>query len=247
MISELEKWEARLSSHFEELRKQRANRDDANPIFALEHGLSEQEVQDLSSALRTHIAVRPPLRGHAMVWIVYASELGYRYSGDEFWQTFERETPGWSTFGNRYWLRARFHQFQREFDGAEPSGTWAEQFSIICWPITHAILPKDLQRQFARVLYESRRSYSGDILQRPTRLGELIEARSWNASSRFQNFVQETRLVGQIAAALLLEGAFGSADLIHPATLQRISEDLDGERQRREWAPAVRDKAHGNA
>ncbi len=239
--SELEEWQVRLMSHFEGLREQRAFRVDPNPIFALEHGLSEREVQELSSVLHAHIATRQPSCRHTMVWIVYASELGYRYSGDEFWQTFERETPGWSTFGNRYWLRGCYYQFQREFNGAKPSGIWAEQFSIICWPITHAILPKDLQRQFARALYESRRWYSGNILQYPTTLGELIEAWSWNASSRFQNFAQETHLVGQIAAALLLEGDFGSEGLVHPATLQRISEDLERERQGRKW---LRDARH---
>ena len=243
IVSELEEWQARLSSHFEGLRKQRAYCVDPSPIFALEHGLSERDVQELSAALRGQVAHARPSHRHAMVWVVYASELGYRYSGDEFWQTFEQETPGWAIFGDRYWLRRCYHQFQRQFGGARPSGTWAEHFSIICWPITHAILPKDLQRQFARVLYESRRWYSGDILESQARLGELIEGRSWNTTSRFQNFAQENRLVGQIAAALLLEGGFGAEGLIHPATLHRISEDLDRERQGREWLRGARQSA----
>ena len=33
---------------------------------------------------------------------------------------------------------------------------WASHFNIIAWPVTHAILPRYLQRQFAKLLYELR-------------------------------------------------------------------------------------------
>ena len=128
-----------------------------------------------------------------------------------------------------------YRRFEREFDGAVPTGPWAEHFSIICWPITHAILPKDLQVQLARTLYESRYLLSEDVLRSPQLLGDLIAARTWNASSRFRNLAQDTRLLGQIAAALLIQEQAGSDELVYPATLRRISEDLDRERQAREW------------
>ena len=72
------------------------------------------------------------------------------------------------------------------------------------------MLPKDLQRQLARVLYEVRHSFSQTVLTDPATLGELVATRSWTGSSRFRNLVQETQLVGQIAAALLLEGESGT-------------------------------------
>jgi hypothetical protein len=34
---------------------------------------------------------------------VYATEFGYGYAGEEYWQTFQAETPNWS--GERDWLR----------------------------------------------------------------------------------------------------------------------------------------------
>ena len=74
----------------------------------------------------------------------------------------------------------------------------------------------------------------------PERLGRLLAARSWNSSFRFQNLAEDTRLLGQIAAALLTQGRAGSGELIYPATLQRISEDLDRERQAREWLRRAR-------
>jgi hypothetical protein len=235
MDAELRNWQMRLERHFTDLQRHRDTNGSGRPIFGLEHGLSAVDVHALAGAVRAEIARRPPSRDHTLAWIVYSVELGYRYSGDEYWQTFEQETPGWTQNGNRYWIRDCYRQFQRDFGGAVPSGPWAEHFSIICWPITHAILPKDLQRQLARILYELRHSFSGELLESPATLGELIAARSWNATSRFQNLAQETQLVGQIAAALLLQGELGSDDLIHSVTLRRIGEDLDRERRAREW------------
>ena len=95
MNTELEEWQARLSLHFATLRDSRRARGIAEPLFGLEHGLAQTEVQALERAVRTHIAYRPPSRDHWLAWIVYSAELGYRYSGDEYWQTFEQETPGW--------------------------------------------------------------------------------------------------------------------------------------------------------
>ena len=247
METELRNWQTRLARHFAALRGHRGTNGSERPIFGLEHGLDAQEVQALKAALRAHIADCPPSRDHALAWIVYSSELGYRYSGDEYWQTFEQETPGWTDHGDRYWLRQRYCNFHREFGGAVPSGAWADHFSIICWPITHAVLPKDLQRQLARILYELRYLFSEEILESPTSLGELIAAQSWKATSRFQNLTQETQLLGQIATALLFQGKFGTGDLMHPATLRRIGEDLDQERRAREWLKDARKSAKARA
>lgn len=212
------------------------------PLFALEHGLSATDREALSKSIRASVDVGTP-SPYPLPWIVHATEVGYRYSGEEYWQTFEEETPGWSVRGDRYSLRAFFRSFQKSYGGAEPRGPWAAHFSIICWPITHAILPRDLQKQLARILYEVRHSYSAELFESPSRLGELIAARSWSATSRFQNFAQEPQLVGQIAAALLLQGQSGTASLIHPATLSRISEDVDRERLGREWLRTARRSA----
>ena len=78
--------------------------------------------------------------------------------------------------------------FADDFDGAVHSGNWADHFSIICWPITHGILPKDLQKQLACALYESRDRLTGDVLAMPEALGDLIAVRSIGASPRFQHF-----------------------------------------------------------
>lgn len=243
----LTEWNSRLQHHFEELRRQRLAAAGDQPIFVLEHGLGPLEVQDLTTEIRSHIAASPPDDGHGLPWIVYAAELGYRYSGDEYWQTFEEETPGWLARGDRYWIRRCFQRFHKQLGGAKPSGPWAEHFSIICWPITHAILPLDLQRQLARILYELRHSFSADLFESPTKLGEFIAARSWNATSRFQKLTEEPQLVGQIATALLLQGTSGTRGMIHPATLLRIIDNLDHERRARDWLRAAQKAAHERA
>jgi hypothetical protein len=239
MPTDLAQWNERLSQHFAELRKVRRRSEDL-PLFALEHGLNQTEIQDLSEAVRRQIQNLGPIRAHSLAWIVYAAEIGYRYSGDEYWQTFETATPGWVLRGDRSWVRARFRAFHSEFGGAEPTGAWAEHFSIICWPITHAILPRDLQQQLARILYELRHSFSKDLLESPMSLGEAIATRSWNATARFQKFSQETALVGQIAAALLVQPDAGADTLIYRATLQRIGQDVERERLGREWLKDAR-------
>jgi len=237
---DLSNWQNCLQKHFAQLRKERSVIASDQPIFGLEHGLSTADIVDLSIAIRQHIRHEAPSRDHRLAWIVYASELGYIFAGDEYWQTFEDKTPGWTTYGNRSWLRDCFKWFHKNFGGVKPSGHWAEHFSIICWPITNAVLPRDLQRQLARILFDLRHSFSAELFESPLTLGELIAARSWNATSRFQNLSEETLLVGQIAAALLLHGETSIAQLLHPATLQRIGEDLDRERLGREWMRSAR-------
>jgi hypothetical protein len=247
MNGDLKYWQERLADHFRELATRRSRIGRKTPVFALEHGLEPPDVDAMSAAVRAHISHGAPLAEHAFPWIVYAAEIGYGYSGDEYWQTFEERTPGWTVRGDRYWIRDCYRMFKTKYGGAQPSGAWAERFSIICWPITHAILPRDLQRQLARILYELRHFFSAELFESPAKLGEFIAARSWNGTSRFQNLAQETHLVGQIAAALLLEGQLGTGSLIHPAALQRIGTDLDRERRAREWLRGARRFAHERA
>jgi hypothetical protein len=237
----LVEWHERLHRHFGKLRSARSA---SHAVFALEHGLTPEELGSIASDIRAHIATAPPRIEQALPWIVYATEVGYKYAGDEYWQTFEEETPGWTDYGTREWIRDRFRWFSRQFNGAEPKGTWAKKFSIICWPITHAVLPCDLQRQLARILYELRHSFAAEVLKSPARLGELIAARSWSGTSRFQNFAEETLLVGQIASALLLPGEPESTASLYPATLRRIGEDLERERLARRWLHEARHVAH---
>ena len=76
MDTDLYDWQMRLSQHFSLVRDQRTAAGTDRPVFGLEHGLSQEEVQSLTAAVRSYLAVRPPSRQHWLVWMVYASEFG---------------------------------------------------------------------------------------------------------------------------------------------------------------------------
>src|SRR6266511_6043785 len=189
----------RLDRHFGALRSVRNAHGGTIPIFALEHGLSDAELVLLRAEVCSAVRRAELSRNTWLPFVVYAAEIGYGYSGDEYWPTFESRTPSWASHGDRHYIRRHFRQFSDRFGGAMPSGAWAEQFSIICWPITHAVLPTDLQRQFARLLFEYRTGLTSDLLREPAELGKRLAARSLHSSSRFQNFAQNTELLGQVA------------------------------------------------
>ena len=145
----------RLDAHFASLAAQRAAQQPPIPVFALEHGLTLEQSETLKSLVRASVRANAIPRNEWLPFVVYAAEIGYEYSGDEYWQTFEAKTPGWAFYGDRDYIRRMFRRFQQQFGGALPQGRWADQFSIICWPITHAVLPTDLQRHLARLLFYS--------------------------------------------------------------------------------------------
>src|SRR5690606_8008928 len=132
-------------------------------------------------------------------------EIGYSFAGAEYWQTFNERLPAWQRSAdgnrNRSQIRVWFRMFANKFNGVRPSGTWAKHFSIIAWPITHAILPKDLQLQFAKSLQQVRVNLASE--NDPVSFGLLIHTQTLQTSSRFLEFSEQEELVGRIALALL--------------------------------------------
>ena len=208
------------------------------PIFALEHGMSATELDRVKALLHEQKKASRTLMPYWLLWTVYASESGYGYTGDEYWPSFERQTPNWE-YHDRPKVKRWFERFQRSFNGVVPSGPWARNFSIIAWPITHALLPRYLQRQFARLLYELRFSLASAGVD-PGSIGRLLGAHVQHTSTRFQAFLEQEELTGQIVVALLHGDSVGADDLIHPGTLSRIVEDLERVRSSREWLRETR-------
>lgn len=240
----LQAWQTRLTEHFTQLAAARREAD--WPVFALEHGLNASERDMLMRDVRAY-AVAGPGRDVALPWIVYAAEIGYEYSGFEYWQTFESETPGWQ----QQWrdrVRSRFETFSTSYHGAEPDGEWAHQFNIIAWPITHGLLPRDLQRQLAELLYDASMTFRAETFSSAEALGRHLQARCFGYSSRFRQFAENATLLGQIALALLVQDtadALGGATgaILHSDTLRRIIEDLNRERDASQWLAEARSAA----
>ncbi|GAA0556226.1 hypothetical protein GCM10010172_43920 [Paractinoplanes ferrugineus] len=204
-------------------------------MFALEHGLSGDDLDLLMSTVRS--AVRKGLGAGSRQWwlpfVVYAAESGYHYVGDEYWPSFEQSTPGWRS-DQRPWVKTSFQRFAAEYGGAVPTGAFASNFTIIAWPITHAVLPTYLQRQLAQLLFDFRGALTSDLLDDPASLGARLARRATAYTDRFRIFCENTTLVGQVAAALL-SGDEEQTPYLLPSTLERIVEGLSEERQARHW------------
>lgn len=236
MGTPLDQWQLKLEAHFRALADKRAN--SGFHIFALEHGLAELELEEIGNLLRDRLRSYQRLSVHWLVWVVYATELGYRYNGDEYWQSFEEQTPYW-VGQHRYNLVGWFGKFRKTYDGVVPTGPWASHFRIIAWPITHAILPRYLQRQFARALYDLRYRLAGLVHLEPAAVGRVLATYA-HASSRFEEFLQQEELAGRIVLAILGETPAGATDPIDSSTLRRIVSDLEQVRHGSEWLREAR-------
>lgn len=232
MPSLLDSFQFRLEQHFQYLAAEREKV--GYPIFALEHGLSHVEVQNLEDALREEFLAVGLSERHWLVWVVYAAEQGYNYDGAEYWHSFEDRTKSWGQQGDRQKIRSWFIKFRVAYFGARPTGTWASHFSIISWPITHAILPHDLQGQLARSLYNARYRLGNVTSMTAKNVGKLIAASSYDTSSRFRFFLDQEEFVGQIVLALLGHNIGNTSPLL-PLTLERIVSDLNKVRTARDW------------
>lgn len=233
----LEHWSQRLERHFDALAGVRAQT--GRHIFALEHPLNNTEIEELSSELRARLKAGGPFSPHWLLWVIYATEHGYSYTGDEYWPSFEKQTPGWEV-SNRHQLAHWFRKFQNTYKGVIPSGRWADHFRIISRPITHAILPKYLQIQFARTLFDLRYRLAGLATLEPVDIGRLLAVNTYYRSSRFEKFLQQRELTGRIVLALLGETPDMDNAPIYPSTLRRIVTDLERVRNAREWLDETR-------
>ena len=233
----LDDWQGRLEEHFETLARSRS--ESGLNIFALEHGLDENVITDISIQLRLHLKNGLRLSSYWLLWVIYSTEHGYQYEGDEYWPSFEEQTPWWDG-NNRYQLAQWFEKFQRTYNGVVPTGRWAEHFSIISKPITHAILPKYLQVQFAKTLYYQRHRLVGLAALEAGDIGRRLAGNALHASTRFQEFLQQEELTGRIVLALLGEQSVEGSEPIYPPTLQRIVGDLERVRNAREWLGEAR-------
>ena len=233
----LDQAQKRLHDHFHAIAIRRE--PSGFPVFALEHCLTQDELARVKPLLRHRLRNRQPLARHWLLWTVYAAEVGYGYKGDEYWQSFEEQSPGWA-FHDRDKVKAWFRKFRKNYHGVLPTGHWADHFTIIAWPITHAIIPKCLQWQFAKAMYGLRyRLASGSDLDAQT-IGRLLAANASYGSTRFQAFLQQEELTGQVVLALLGSQPTDDEELLHAPTLRRIVDDLEEVRKTRDWLKETR-------
>lgn len=238
MPTTLTEWQKQLEQHYAALAQARVGTP--YPLFALEHGLTSDEVRSIKELLRTRIANNEWLALHWLVWVVYATEFGYEYFGDEYWQSFEEFTPHWRERAKREFIRDWFKRFQQKYNGIEPSGKWALYCKNIAWPITHAVLPRYLQNQFAKALHDLRRELARLEDLSPGAIGRYLRENTWNASSRFRQFLQQEELTGRLVLALLANRSVEDESPIYTPTLDRLVADLEVAQNAKEWLQETR-------
>lgn len=224
-----------LQEHFEELRKVRLEYNPEFPVFALEHPLDQADVhalaKDLREALRRERQVVPE---HALAWVVIASETGYGFGGCEFWRSFDERIPDWAELGDRDALRRAFMQFSCLYHGVQPTGKWAARYTLICWPITHAILPRDLQLHLCEAIYASRYHLAGLHGASVEHIGQIVACAATSYGTRFDELLQEHALIGSIVNRLLLDESAHDPSF-RSETFNRILNDLHRISATREW------------
>lgn len=230
--------QAQLEARFETLRA--ARQAQGYPVYALEHGLPKEEIEALEVALRRTLRSDGLDSRHWLVWLIVSAEVGYAYDGEEYWSSFETGLPEWIALGDRNRLRIWFQEFQTRYGGVTPTGRWADHFSIIAWPIAHAVLPRYLQGYFARHLYDLRYELAQHANASLEVLGELLRQGYGRGAARFEQFLQQTDLTARFVLALRDEDLEEDVPRLEPVTLQRIVADLERRRDARDFLRAAR-------
>jgi len=234
-------WHKKLFDHFAVLQSKRQL---DIPIFAIEHDLDEDELIQLKTDLLNVLKLNQvPNDVNYLPWVVYCTERGYEYSGDDYWPTFKEKTDNWvDNHHNRNFIKNCFLRFEKDFRAVVPTGDWATHFNIISRPIINSILPKDIQFSLLRILIDISFSLTKIHLEDINLLGKKIQENSWNSNSRFQTFAQNTALLGQFTRALLDSSSNLNSLLISEKTFARIEFDLSSEEKNKIFLTRIREK-----
>ena len=82
MVDELlDSCQRSLEIHFKALSDARAT--EGLPVYALEHGLDAETLSKVTLGLKRSLVINGRLPSHWLLWVVYATELGYDYDGEE--------------------------------------------------------------------------------------------------------------------------------------------------------------------
>ena len=196
------------------------------PVFFIEHGFSEMELEKLTAAVRETIRHHPPestwWRAFPLPLIVVATEVGYRYrgTGTDFWPKLESALSIGISLESRQSIRDLFDACSSRYRGARPLATpWAAVFRLIAWPITHALVPREFHRQLAATLANLRANVSVSDAQSLLR---AVRTAAGRPSIRFASFLEDERVAASVIRALLGKG---NSDISESATT-RFSRDL---------------------
>lgn len=244
-MDKLEDYDNVLGKRFMELASQRP----VGSVFLLEHGLHSDDVERMKSLLRQEIDLHRGRLGNVInltsfFWplLVLTTEVGYRYDGcgTDFWPLLANDLGRSFTEPEiRNDIRAKFEAAHRRCHIIKPLETpWAKQFRLIAWPITNAVLPRDIRRQFM----ESIESLpSGNFLETPEDITvSLRRRRKSEGSIRYRNWLENMSYIGPLARALMTDA--DESPFFSPELLTRLRQDMERDKKDGETFRRLRHK-----
>ena len=236
-----------LENRFNDLQQIRELGGEDYGVFVLEHGLSAPDIELLVRLYRDHLNLEGNPQKFPLCACVYFAEIGFVYTANsdgEYWPMVEENTPrpivgryrqDWHD-GNshaRNMVRELFKEFAQQYGGVEPQGRFAESSGIIAWPITHAVLSKDLRMHLATALhYCVDYWFTGTTSDDAARdIHEFAESR-FGTRHRFTQFANQIDVVAQIIGSLLTFDDSSDSDddianrYISPEVIRRIFDDM---------------------
>lgn len=235
---EIKQIREKIKKNYSELfHKRKVN---SKPVFSIEHNLTKEECKFLNEYIQLSVIV---YQEDELLWLVYASEIGYKIDRIEYWDSFQKNLRAdFDNNDNRNKIRTFFNNFINNYNGYKPQGTFAEHFTIISFPIYNSILPKYLQSNLAQLLFICRHSFQDFKNKDYIKFGNFLSRQiyNYNFSKLFYKFSEDKEMLGKIAYALIDESADNKFNDIQKNTFDRIIADCEEARETKDWLKSTR-------
>lgn len=205
------------------------------PVFAIEHGLDELELEELRTTVSRQLEEDPQLTGAAWSWsylplVVISTEVGYRYrgTGTDFWPVLSQELGTEAGPAFRRGLSRLFELGHRSFGLLRPGDSpWERHFPHISWPIGNSLVPLEIQPQLADALRRAvRAGVSADDTDRLLDYMRVLAA--GHSSRRFENWLLQGDVALEVMRRLLSPDGSG---WLSETILLRIDSDIRKDRR----------------
>lgn len=145
-----------------------------------------------------------------IVGCAVATEIGYRFEGigTVFWSKLEGLIGSAIPYGHRRLLATCFTRIAKDFSVQQPSDSgFANQFSIIAWPIANALMPYEMAGPIGRLMARGPMLGAGSLTGRRTDLSRLRAwAQAWEGA-RLTDWLLAEGPSSRVIQALLTDNA----------------------------------------
>lgn len=239
---ELLQWQSHLDKVFSTLDTTR-NRKKGKPFFVLEHGLDEIELAEVCTLVIEHGRFDLSFEKVELPFVVFATEIGFQYEDakhdhpeetSDYWPMFDLKIPNWRKKQKNYkFFKYAFSEYliNRYSNIYLPDGAWFETFPYISWPVYQAILSKDARQDLIRLMKRLNQEQDLGSITSPLELGEklgheITRRVEQNQSLRLDQFLDQERLLGEIAYSIVKPENDLQVDFLSAYALDRLKQSL---------------------